>query len=239
MRWAVEPRFDYGQRTGVVERRGGHPVVTCGRHVLALEASEIGDVESSGTGLYGTFTVAEGDVAVLALSAFCDEPLAFSHRDQLLARIDETGRRWASRMARCDYDGPWREAVHRSALALDLLIDDQTGAVAAAATMGLPERIGGPRNYDYRYAWLRDGNLTLEAMQRLGFGDEVHVALGWILRTIRQTSPRLRPMYRLDGRPRLPDEPLDLTATAAAGPSCSATAPRSSCSWATSATSST
>ncbi len=87
------------------------------------------------------------------------------------------------------------EAVRRSALALDLLVDDETGAIAAAATMGLPERIGGARNYDYRYAWLRDANLTLEAMLRLGARDQVHVSLAWLLRTIRRTHPQLRPMY--------------------------------------------
>jgi GH15 family glucan-1,4-alpha-glucosidase len=76
--------------------------------------------------------------------------------------------------------------------------------------MGLPERIGGERNYDYRYAWLRDANLTLEAMLALGCRDQVHVSLGWLLRTIRATHPRLRPMYRLDGGTELPDAELGL-----------------------------
>jgi GH15 family glucan-1,4-alpha-glucosidase len=76
--------------------------------------------------------------------------------------------------------------------------------------MGLPERIGGSRNFDYRYAWLRDANLTLEAMLRLGLRDQVHASLGWMFRTVRRTQPWLRPMYCLDGHPQLPDTSLDL-----------------------------
>lgn len=76
--------------------------------------------------------------------------------------------------------------------------------------MSLPERIGGDRNYDYRYAWLRDANLTLEAMLRLGYGDQVHLSLGWMLRAISRTKPRLRPMYQLNGEPRLPSRSLAL-----------------------------
>jgi GH15 family glucan-1,4-alpha-glucosidase len=124
-------------------------------------------------------------------------------------RLDDTIDRWRRWAAGCRYDGPWREAVCRSALALDLLVDARTGAIAAAATMGLPERIGGSRNYDYRYAWMRDANLTLEAMLNLGLGEQVHASLAWMLATIRSTHPRLQPMYRLTGSPRVPDRTLD------------------------------
>jgi GH15 family glucan-1,4-alpha-glucosidase len=158
----------------------------------------------------GDFVAREGDVGVAALSAFYAEPLTFSTRDHILERLDATVDRWRSWMRTCRYEGPFERAVRRSALALDLLVDDETGAIAAAATMGLPERIGGPRNYDYRYAWLRDSNLTLEAMRRLGFRDQVHTTLGWMLDTVRHTHPRLRPMYRLSGAVRLPDERLRL-----------------------------
>ena len=130
---------------------------------------------------------------MLALSAFDEEPLTLATREHILQALDRTVERWRSWIADCAYDGPWRDAVVRSALALDLLVDDESGAIAAAATMALPERIGGPRNYDYRYAWLRDANLTLEAMLRLGYIDQVHVSLGWMLRTIARTQPQLRP----------------------------------------------
>jgi GH15 family glucan-1,4-alpha-glucosidase len=208
--WRVEPRFGYAKRPGQAERRGETPVIVDGRDVLAVQSFGAGGPEGSSGGLAGRCEAAEGDVAVLALSAFRDEPLALPRREHLLDALDATADRWRRWLSGVSYDGPWRDAVMRSALALDLLADDETGAIAAAATMGLPERIGGPRNYDYRYAWLRDANLTLEAMLSLGCLDQVHVSLGWLLRTIRRTHPRLRPMYCLDGAVRLPQAELDL-----------------------------
>ncbi len=210
LRWSVEPRFDYGTATGRPDRRQGVPLLVHGRNVIAVQSCGAGDAVQDGHDIHGEFTARAGDVAVLALGGFCDEPLALSRAEHLLASLDSSCERWRRWMTGIEYDGPWAEAVRRSALALDLLADDESGAIAAAVTMGLPERIGGPRNYDYRYAWLRDANLTLEAMLAVGARDQVHVSLGWLLRTIRRTHPRLRPMYQLDGEPKLPDEALAL-----------------------------
>ena len=210
MAWSVEPRFDYGATAVAPERRGEVPVFVHGPDVLAVEAFDAGEPRASGESLRAETVVEEGDVAVIALSAFHDEPLTFSTRAHLLERLESTAARWRHWLEGCRYDGPWSEAVLRSALALDLLVEDESGAIAAAATMGLPERIGGDRNYDYRYAWVRDTNLTLEAMLRLGLRDQVHTSLGWIMRAARSTQPRLRPMYQLDGRVELPDRRLPL-----------------------------
>ena len=210
MRWSVEPRFAYGTAAGRVERRQGVPLLVHGRDVLAVQSHGAGAAEVHGADVGGTFAAREGTVAVLGLGAFHDEPLSLTRREHLLASLDSTCARWREWLAGIEYDGPWKAAVQRSALALDLLVDDETGAIAAAATMGLPERVGGRRNYDYRYAWLRDANLTLEAMLRLGARDQVHTSLGWLLRTIRSTHPQLRPMYELGGDARLPAEPLAL-----------------------------
>jgi GH15 family glucan-1,4-alpha-glucosidase len=210
LEWAVEPRFGYGA-TGVAPVfHDGAALFTHDDDVVALQAFAAGDVEAGRDGAHGRFTAGESDVAVLALSAFRDEPLSLEDCGHMLQRLDATAERWRRWSAECAYEGPWRDAVLRSALALDLLVDDQTSAIAAAATLGLPERIGGERNFDYRYAWLRDANLTLEAMLRLGYRDQVHTSLGWMLRAARRTHPRLRPMYRLDGNPRLPDGELPL-----------------------------
>jgi GH15 family glucan-1,4-alpha-glucosidase len=210
MRWAVVRRFDYGTADGSAQRRAGVPLLVHGRDVLAVQSLDAGQAEHDGATIRGAFDSAEGQVSLLAMAAFCDEPLAFSRREHLLASLDSTCERWRRRVAGVEYDGPWAAIVRRSALALDLLADDGSGALAAAATMGLPERIGGPRNYDYRYAWVRDADLTLEAMLAVGLRDQVHVSLGWMLRTMRRTHPRLRPMYRLSGEPRLPVSQLDL-----------------------------
>ena len=207
MAWRLEPRFAYGAESGRIERRGEAALVAHGRDVLVLQSFGAGELDAQ---LAGHFDAVDGEVAVLALGAFCDEPLALSRREHLLESLASTIERWRRWRAGVDARGPWADAVARSALALDLLADDETGAIAAATTMGLPERIGGARNYDYRYAWLRDANLTLEAMLALGCRDQVHVSLGWLLRTIRRTHPRLRPMYQLDGQVRLPDAMLPL-----------------------------
>ena len=210
MAWEVAPRFDYGAAAVMPRWRRDVPVFVHDRDIVAVEAFDAGDAEAAGHAVRGSFVAAAGEPAVMALSAFHDEPLTFSPKAHLLAQLDATAERWDRWLRSCTYDGPWRENVLRSALALDLLVDDESGAIAAAATMGLPERIGGDRNYDYRYAWLRDMNLTLEAMLRLGFRDQVHVSLAWMLEAIERTLPRLLPMYRLDGDPALPDRAVPL-----------------------------
>jgi GH15 family glucan-1,4-alpha-glucosidase len=210
LRWSFEPRFDYGGQAPRHDRRAGVPLLRGDRDVLTVQAFDAGEPHATTHGIHGEYAATAGSCAVLALGAFQDEPLALSRRDHLLRSLTSTCERWRRWLAAIEYDGPWAPMVRRSALALDLLGDDATGAIAAAATMGLPERIGGERNYDYRYAWVRDANLTLGAMLGLGSRDEVHVSLGWLLRTLRRTHPWMRPVYRLDGAPRLPSRTLDL-----------------------------
>ncbi len=210
MRWSVEPCFEYATVRSRPSRLAGTPAFVHRDQTLAVETFGAGEPALNAHAIRGAFVAVEGETSVLALSAFEREPVTLGRRDSLLRRLDETADRWRHWLADCGYDGPWSDAVRRSALALDLLVDDESGAIAAAATMGLPERIGGSRNYDYRYAWLRDANLTLEAMLRLGYGDQVHLSLGWMLRAMSRTKPQLRPMYQLNGEPRLPDRPLSL-----------------------------
>jgi GH15 family glucan-1,4-alpha-glucosidase len=218
--WSFEPRFDYGRHPPRHDRRQGVPLLSGARDVLAVQTFGAGEPRADPAGVRGELTASEGSCAVLALGAFRDEPLALSRPDHLLRSLDSTCERWRRWLSGIVYDGPWADMVRRSALALDLLADDATGAIAAAATMGLPERIGGDRNYDYRYAWVRDANLTLEAMLGLGSRDEVHVSLGWLLRTLRRTHPWLRPVYQLDGEPRLPWFELDLDGYRGSRPVC-------------------
>lgn len=199
MRWRVDPRFGYGQRAGRLEQRGGVPLIVDGDHVLAVQAHGAGQVEVSDSGVHGEFACTEGDAAVFALSSFDVGPLAFSGPVELIERLEATAEHWERWSQGCIYEGPWREAVLRSALVLDLMVDAHSGAIIAAPTMGLPEQIGGERNYDYRYAWLRDASLTLGAMLRLGFSDQVHASLRWIFEATAHTHPRLQPMYSIDG----------------------------------------
>ena len=106
------------------------------------------------------------------MSAAHQEPLVFPSRDDVESRLDATVASWRTWAGERSYDGPWREAVLRSALALKLLVFAPSGAIAAAATTSLPEEIGGARNWDYRFSWPRDAAFTLQALLALGCGSE-------------------------------------------------------------------
>ena len=116
-------------------------------------------------------------------------------------RMDRTGRWWRDWSAQCSLEGEHRTMALRSALALKLLTYGLSGAVLAAATTSLPEAIGGTRNYDYRFCWLRDAATTLRAFADLGFKEEGRAYLGWLLHSTRLTRPRLVVMYDVHGRP--------------------------------------
>ena len=148
----------------------------------------------------GTRVVEPGQRAVIAILAVQAEPLIMATIEEIDARIDLSDRAWREWTAKgMDYDGLYADSVRRSALALKLLIYSPTGSIAAAATMGLPERIGGPKNYDYRLTWIRDVCYTIKAFLRIGAQSEAKAAFAWILRTIRNHGPEIHVMYSIVG----------------------------------------
>jgi GH15 family glucan-1,4-alpha-glucosidase len=124
-------------------------------------------------------------------------------------RLDQTVIAWGLWARDCTYDGAYREAVVRSLLVLRLLTDVTTGGIVAAVTTSLPETFGGERNWDYRYCWLRDAALTLEALLEQGFRDEATQWRDWLERAVAGDPRDLQIMYRLDGGRRLPETHLD------------------------------
>ena len=121
------------------------------------------------------------------------EPLEFESRIEATIKISE---RWADR---CSYDGPYREAVVRSLLTLRLLTHGGTGGIVAAPTTSLPEELGGQRNWDYRFCWLRDASLTLEALLESGYAVEARLWRDWLLRAAAGDPQDLQIMYGVDG----------------------------------------
>jgi GH15 family glucan-1,4-alpha-glucosidase len=166
-----------------------------------------------GTGVVAEFTLEPGESATFILRqiegpARTDLLEGRLAGEELLHRTVGYWRRW---LAQSRYEGRWREMVHRSALVLKLLTFEPTGAIVAAPTCGLPEEIGGVRNWDYRYTWIRDAAFTLYAFMRLGFTEEAERFMHWLeARADEGTADRpLQVMYGIDGRADLPEETLD------------------------------
>jgi GH15 family glucan-1,4-alpha-glucosidase len=203
MRWRVEPRFEYGGRRPRIARHGGTPVATAGKDGLAVSAWGAGNPVLDDRSIGGTFAATHGHVALVVLTAAHKEPLVFPSRAEVESRIADTITFWRRWVAGRTYDGPWRDAVIRSALALKLLIHSPSGAIAAAATASLPEQIGGERNWDYRYCWIRDATLTLYALLVSGFRDEARDWRRWLVRAAAGEPSKLQIMYGLRGERRL------------------------------------
>ena len=210
MRWSVTPAFGYGAVPPRIGRRGRVPVAIGPRDALAVCSWDAGEAQIDGDAIFGRFDAVEGGSALIALCAAHREPLVFPRREHVQARLKATIAYWRGWAAQRAYDGPWRDAVIRSALALKLLFHAPSGAIAAAATASLPEEIGGERNWDYRFCWVRDSAFTLEALLHLGCPGEAEAFFWWLLHASQLSHPRLRVLYRLDGGERAPERSLEL-----------------------------
>jgi GH15 family glucan-1,4-alpha-glucosidase len=199
LRWVLEPRFDYGRVSPSFDRRSGRWFALAGTNCLVLGAWNAGDPTVSGQAISGQLELREGEAALLELAFAHKEPAVLPSRADVERRIARTDRFWSEWSGRIRYDGPWRDAVIRSVLALKLLVYAPSGAIVAAPTASLPEWIGGSRNWDYRFTWVRDASWTLDALIRLGLDDEAHAFFWWLMHASRITQPRLQILYRVDG----------------------------------------
>jgi len=210
MRWRIEPRFGYGLAPTRIEARRPFPVATSGNTAVAACTWDAGRVEIQDSGLGGQFETRAGMRATMALVGAHGEPLVLPPRDDVEARIDGTVSFWRDWSAKLVYDGRWRDAIVRSALALKLLVFAPSGAIAAAPTTSLPEAIGGERNWDYRFSWIRDSSFVVESLLQLGCAAEATSFFWWFMHTTRLTLPRLNVLYRLDGGAHVPERTLPL-----------------------------
>ena len=198
-------RFDYGhvQPWIVVEGREVHAVA--GPDALWLRASA--PHEEAGGNVVSRFTVSEGERVPFVLTwtpSYRERPLAIDG----LQAVDDTRRFWGGWAQDISYKGRWQEAVRRSLVTLKGLTYEPSGGIVAAATTSLPETLGGSRNWDYRYSWLRDTAFTLGALVGAGLREEAQSWQQWVLRATAGDPSDAQIMYGIDGTRRLPEYEL-------------------------------
>jgi GH15 family glucan-1,4-alpha-glucosidase len=208
--WLVAPRFGYGQATVRIERRCGIPVATAGDQAIAICSWDVGTPVMGRSSVGGSFQTTEGSNALIALSMAFQEPLVLSSRTEVERRLDESTHWWQKWSEDRGVTGPWRDQILRSALALKLLVQAKSGSVAAAPTTSLPEEIGGERNWDYRFSWLRDSAFVMGAMLGLDCKKEAEAFFWWLMHASQITHPRLQVLYRMDGGAQAPERTLPL-----------------------------
>jgi GH15 family glucan-1,4-alpha-glucosidase len=200
-----DPRPDYGRVTPrLIDQHVFGLVCEHGGQVIALR-SEIALITGEGPGARGRARLQAGEAWTLSVTYDRWLPVVVAPLSAAGERIARSLAWWTTWMGGCRYDGPYAEAVRRSAITLKLLTYAPSGAVVAAPTTSLPEEIGGARNWDYRYCWLRDASLTLRAFDDLGFATESEAFLSWVLHATRLTWPELQVLYDVYGEARIPE----------------------------------
>ncbi|MEO8291328.1 MAG: glycoside hydrolase family 15 protein [Gaiellaceae bacterium] len=214
MRFRVEmyPRFNYARDDHEIEQYEHGVVFRSPSLCLALQATT--PIACDERGIHCEFTIRDGATVTFVLERVEPDyvPRAYSEAETREA-YERTIAFWRTWLARSGYRGRWREMVNRSALTLKLLTYRPTGAIVAAPTTSLPEQVGGERNWDYRYTWIRDAAFSLYGLLRLGFTEEAGAFVGWLQQRIAErldsdTGP-LQIMYGIDGRPALDETILD------------------------------
>ena len=210
-RLECRPAFNYGREPHTLTITKDGARFQSSRLTIRLGSTI--PLTQDGDGIFTEFTLQEGEEIDFCLQEIesghsqgtlsCPETQA----EELFKHTVDYWRRWLSK---CTYTGRWREMVHRSALVLKLLTFQPTGAIVAAPTCSLPEEIGGVRNWDYRYTWIRDAAFTLYGLLRIGFTEEASAFMHWLEARCHELNPdgSLQLMYGIDGRHQLTEETL-------------------------------
>ncbi|WP_327010406.1 glycoside hydrolase family 15 protein [Dactylosporangium sp. NBC_01737] len=212
----VRPRFDYGRAPHKLDLFDEGAVFSCDS--MELTVHPVGpdnrrpEVERDGDDLRVGVTLREGETAGMQLESMGGRPRRIP-LGELEHVAEETARFWRDWVNASTYRGRWREMVARSAISLKLMTYAPTGAPVAAPTAGLPEQVGGERNWDYRYTWIRDGSFSVHALLGLGYTEEAAAFGRWLRdRTVESagsSSGPLKIMYRVDGSSDLSEETLE------------------------------
>ncbi|WP_406493196.1 glycoside hydrolase family 15 protein [Streptomyces sp. NBC_00846] len=203
----IRLRFDFGSVVPWMRRSQGHRVAVAGPDSAWLRSEPPVKTWGQQFSTCSSFTVSAGEQVAFVLTWHPSH----SPRPELVdpfEALENTLADWADWSARCRYRGPYREAVIRSLITLKALTFGPTGGIVAAPTTSLPEEIGGVRNWDYRFCWLRDSTLTLGALISAGYLEEAAAWRDWLLRAVAGNPADLQIMYGLAGERRLPESEL-------------------------------
>jgi GH15 family glucan-1,4-alpha-glucosidase len=206
MRTEIVIRFDYGSLVPWVRRVDTGIVAIAGPDVLRIHSDV--DLHGENFRTVGEFTVSPGQTINFVLTWHRSHERAppTINPEAALRQTEQAWRRWSDR---CTYQGEWREAVLRSLITLKALTYSPTGGIVAAPTTSLPEQLGGVRNWDYRFCWLRDATFTLYSLLMSGYHDEARAWREWLLRAVAGKASQLNILYGVAGERRLPELVLD------------------------------
>ncbi len=211
-RMICQPRFNYARSEHKVEQKDGEVLFrSLGPDGTVLRLRTPKPVIIHDGAAVAEFTLHEGETAAFILEdARGGDSSPSAQPDYVATSFKDTMNYWHSWLARSTYRGRWREIINRSALTLKLLTSQPHGSIVAAPTFGLPEELGGERNWDYRYTWIRDGSFTLYALIRLGYTEEAEAFMNWIEARCCELCEdgSLQIMYALDGRHDLTEQAL-------------------------------
>jgi GH15 family glucan-1,4-alpha-glucosidase len=201
-------RFGYGKLIPWIKCDGTHATLTSGPDAISFDSPVPLRPDWDEARIEADFVVRAGERLAFALEYYPSHRPSVSRPVDAEKELQQTEQFWREWAGRCRYEGPWRDAVIRSLITLKALTHEPTGAIVAAPTTSLPEELQGVRNWDYRFCWLRDSTLTLDALMRGGYTDEAHAWRDWLMRACAGAPTEMQIMYGVAGEHRLTEVEL-------------------------------
>jgi GH15 family glucan-1,4-alpha-glucosidase len=210
MTWEFRPGTHFGDCTPLVSSIREVPIIAVDDQTIAVVIDVAGSLEILSDRVRGQFIADEGHRSLVAFTGAKNVPVVVPTPDEIDHRLENTKKAWRSWSNHVNECGEWSPYVVRSALALKTLVAEGSGAIAAAVTTSLPERLGGPKNWDYRYAWVRDSSFSIDALTNMGMSEEVQNSVAFLIRAIRKNGPDLHVFFSLDGELGVGEHEIDI-----------------------------